>query len=188
MPKFLVVGRNSRGDVPAIQGWSTGPFIVNQKVRDILEELEPGVQKYQPITVKSNDGKPIKGQATLPYYILMYRPPLDCIDIDKTTWGDYGTGAAAFARYGILGRGEDVTITLLGSVIRGHHFWRWKGPTGYDFFGSDELRQKLKEQGLRGWDFAKKNAKYHDDPGAKHGAQPLARVSRCLTSSASRLS
>lgn len=156
VPKFLVVGRNSRGEVPAIQGWSVGPFIVNQHVRDILEELEPGVQQFHPITVKAKDGKPIKGQTALPYYILMCPPLLDCVDIDRTTWGDFGTGVAAFARYGRLGTADDATITLRGSIIRGHHFWRWKAPSGYNFFASDELRQKLKEQRLRGWHFAKK--------------------------------
>ncbi len=75
VPRYYLVGRTSRGDVPAILGVSTGRFVVNQKVRDILEELEPGIQQFQPITVKAFDGKPIKGQETLPYYILMYPPP-----------------------------------------------------------------------------------------------------------------
>jgi hypothetical protein len=76
VPPRLVVGRNSSGDVPAIMGWSTGPFVVSQAVHDILEELEPGVQQFRPITVVAKDGKAIKGNATLPYFILMYPPPL----------------------------------------------------------------------------------------------------------------
>lgn len=155
VPKRLLVGKNSRGDVPAILGWSTGPFIVNERVREIIEELEPGVQQFLPITVRAKDGKAIKGKPELPYYIILQPPVLDCIDFERTTWGDHGTGFEAFQKYKRLSEGDKARITLRRSCIARHHFWRAADPLHYNFFCSDELRSRLRAEKLRGWSIDK---------------------------------
>lgn len=154
VPKYLTVGRNSKGDVPAILGWSTGPFIVSERVRDILEELEPGAQQFHPIAVKAKDGKPIKGHATLPYFILMLPPVLECLDHERTISGGRRGLDAVRGLLSLGTRKEDV-ITLRSDVVAGHHFWRQSKEKGYEFFGSEELRLRLKDEKLRGWDFVK---------------------------------
>jgi hypothetical protein len=128
IPKTLLVGRTGSGKVPGILGWSLGPFIVNQRVRDILEELEPGDQTFHPITIKARDGKKIEGVDELTYYIVLQPPVLDCIDFDGTTWGDHGTGKTAFEKYQILSIGRNDTIALRKPIISGHHFWRAPPP------------------------------------------------------------
>jgi hypothetical protein len=154
VPKYLTVGRNSKGDVPAILGMNLGPFWVDEQVHNLLEKLEPGAQKFLPIAVKAKDGKPIRGQATLSYFILILPPVLECMDYDRTIAGGK-RGPAAHAGYMRLSSGKDDIITLRSSVIAGHHFWRAPKENGYEYFGSEELRLGLKEQGLRGWDFVK---------------------------------
>lgn len=145
IPKLLLAGKNSRGDVPAILGWSMGPFIVNERVREIIEELEPGVQNFHPITVRAKDGKPIKGRKELQYFIILQPPVLDCIADDYTVH-------EAVQRCGLLG--WDEPITLKGSAVAGHHFWRATDPLHNNYFCSDELKRRLEAERLRGWAFA----------------------------------
>jgi hypothetical protein len=152
----LLVGRTRKGKVPAVLGWSVGPFVVNQRVRDILEELEPGVHSFYPIAVKAKDGEQIEGRSALPYFIILHPPALDCVDPDRTTFGTSGIGLDAMMRAPHLGTGPDKTITLKGSVIAGHHFWRGAEPLQHYFFGSDELKKRLEAEKLKGWDFGKK--------------------------------
>lgn len=155
IPKLLIVGRTGSGKVPDILGWMLGPFIVSQKVREIIEELEPEVHAFHSIAVKAKDGKPISGSMELAYFIILQPPPLDCVDIDKTSWGAAGMGYAAYEKDKHLCIGDDKFITLRKSVIEGHHFWRGVGPLERYYFCSDELKQRLQAEKVRGWQFDK---------------------------------
>ena len=44
IPRTLRIGRPKGKELPAILVWLPGPFIVCPRLRDILEELEPGRQ------------------------------------------------------------------------------------------------------------------------------------------------
>ena len=124
IPKVLLIGRAASGKVPAIIGSNVGPFIVSQTVRDIVEDLEPGVQKFHPINVRSDPDAKGRALLDLTYYILLEPPVIDCIDIDRTTRGEHGTGRAAFEKKHHFSHGISAKITLRRQTIVGHHFWR----------------------------------------------------------------
>jgi hypothetical protein len=155
IPKLLIVGRTGSGKVPDILGWMLGPFFVSRLVREIIEELEPGIHVFHPITVKAKDGKPIAGSSELTYFTILQPPPLECVDIDRTSWGDGGVGMSAFQNYKRLSIGDDKVVTLRRSVIEGRHFWRGAEPFDNYFFCSDELKKRLQKEKVRGWQFEK---------------------------------
>ena len=126
LPRKLLVGRPQVGGVPHIICWSVGPFIVSRRVRDIIEELEPGVQEFAPVVVSSKDNRKIQGKTVHGMYYMILRPPeLDAIVVEKTDFED-GHGCA-----GIEGRTRanldlrrDKHRVLESQVVAGHHFWR----------------------------------------------------------------
>ena len=75
LPRTLLVGPPERGGLPGVLGWSTGAFIVSEAVRDIIEELEPGVQEFVPLEVRSKDDVAIAGNTNHGTYYLILSPP-----------------------------------------------------------------------------------------------------------------
>src|SRR5262245_22594123 len=41
--------------MPHVMGMSAGPWIVSPQLRDLMEELEPGVQEFSPLEVLSRN-------------------------------------------------------------------------------------------------------------------------------------
>ena len=61
MPRTLLVGKRRRGGIPHIHGGYTGPWIVSERVREVIEGIEPGVHEFIPIEVRSVDRKTSHG-------------------------------------------------------------------------------------------------------------------------------
>ena len=136
IPKRLRVGSPRRGGIPHILGWSMGPWIVSPRVHDIIEELEPGIQRFSPIELLTKDGR--KTRAT--YFLILPPPTIDAIIRDRTEfWG------------GTLLRFPGRCV-LDAAAIRGRHFWRASPPLQLNYFCSDDLGDRLKAERLDGWD------------------------------------
>ena len=45
--------RRSTGRVPAIVGWDGGPFLVNARVRELMETLEPDTHRFLPVEAET---------------------------------------------------------------------------------------------------------------------------------------
>lgn len=143
IPKTLLVGKPRKGGVSAVLGWSMGPFIVSQRVHDILEELEPGVQDFVPVEVKSLGGVPIGGKTEHgTYYLLLPLPQVDAIVAEETDFSG--------KLIDIFGK---CTVDL--AAVGSHHLWRAPDPYGFIFFCSDQLHDRLEAEGLDGWSFQK---------------------------------
>jgi len=127
MPRTLLVGKRRRGGIPHIHGWYTGPWIVSERVCELIEGLEPGVHEFVPIEVKSVDRKTRHGT----YYVILLTQTLDAI----------------------VAENDDGIYVLKASAIRGRHLWRGVPPNELKYFCSDELRDQLQAERRDGWDF-----------------------------------
>ncbi|MCG8562969.1 MAG: hypothetical protein MI824_24475 [Hyphomicrobiales bacterium] len=151
MPHTLLVGKPRRGGVPDVIGWSTGNFIVSQTVRDLIEELEPGIQEFVPLSARSKDGVQIAGKTDHgTYYLILYPPQLDCVVIEET---DFKRGRGY---KGFVGNRPPISLwpgnqcTLSASVIVNHHFWRGVEPFEFYYFCSDEFHNAFVKKNLEG--------------------------------------
>jgi uncharacterized protein DUF1629 len=144
LSRTLRVGKPRRGGMPHILGWSTGPWIVSSRVRDVLKELEPNVHEFVPIVLKSLDLTHTYGT----YYLIILRQALGVLVEETDFYGGWGRVSNAFAPTG--------SIVFKSSVICGHHLWRGTPPLDLDYFCSDEFAAPLRAESLDGWRFARK--------------------------------
>jgi hypothetical protein len=146
IPRKLRVGRPKKGGTPHILGWSMGPWIVSPRVRELIEELEPGVQEFSAIELISKDGK--RSLAT--YFLILPPPQLEAIikpEID----------AVVREKSMIMDALDPHRVCILDSdVIQGHHLWRGQRPVSLTYFCSDELGDRLKAEKLDGWDLRRR--------------------------------
>ena len=69
IPRTLRIGRPKGKELPAILVWLPGPFIVCPRLRDILEELEPGRHDFLPVAIKTE--REFQGATDHgPYYLI----------------------------------------------------------------------------------------------------------------------
>jgi len=140
-----------KGDLPdmfdAKQVWT-----VSEKVKDIIEDLEPGIHTFirvEPIVRRS-------GRSFGTYFLLYVGQVIDAVVIEESTFRGGRRGRAGF----------EVTPTLTcavldGRLIAGKHLWRgglgkWGGggdPFWPYRFCSDELKRRLEEANAEGWRF-----------------------------------
>lgn len=165
IPRTLIIGTRGKGAVPAIIGWSVGPFLVCQRLRDLLEELEPGRHDFVPI--KINSKTPISGKTDHGiYFLILFPPRLDAVVIDETAFTK-GFGREGFEKSaGHIFDDDEKPCVLEGSVIEGHHLWQLPENFGHDpdypgsgynaYFCSDELWRRIEAGSLDGWDTKKR--------------------------------
>jgi hypothetical protein len=136
IPRKLSVGKPRRGGMPHIIGWLSGPWIVSPRVRDLIEELEPGVQEFSSIALIGIDGKSDFGT----YFLILPPPKLDAVLTDRSELNSTG-------RFEFRAR-----CVLDAAIIQGHHFWRGEGALRMTYFCSDDLRNRIVIEKLDGWD------------------------------------
>lgn len=126
-------------------------WTVSEKVKNIIEELEPDIHTFIPV-------EPIvrrSGRTFGTYYLLYVSQVIDAVIIEESVFRD-GEGSAGFNVAPILTR-----TVLDGRLIEGKHLWRGgleKLGGGGDPFGSyrfcsDELKRRLEEAKAEGWLF-----------------------------------
>ena len=155
--------RRSIGGIPSIIGWSIGPFFICQKLKDIIEALEPDCHHFIPIELKSLD----QGDEEVSYgaYYLVSCPVLNAISIDKTKFIKGMGEAGRQASVGGLSSVDDAPCVLHANVVAGRHLWRQSPDIASTpanpkrrksiYFCSDQLREKILAEGMDGWDIEK---------------------------------
>ena len=148
IPRTLIVGEPDDGPFPDILGWNLGPWIVSPRLHEIIETLEPSVHDFVPIHVVSENGSSDHGN----YYIILLDHTLDAVNYEMTHFL-FGTGfdAARSSNYMILPGPNNCVLNA--DAIRGDHLWRAPSPMHYCYFCSDELYDRIKGEGMRGWGF-----------------------------------
>lgn len=143
LPTGLRVGKPRQGGTPHILGWSLGPWIVSKQVKDILEELEPGVHASVPLALFAEK----TGEQIDTYHLLLATPIIDALDPEQTEWhrGDPEQGLSSSGH-----------IALKRNAISGRHLWKLPLPIESKYFCSDALRSRLKAEKLDGWRIERK--------------------------------
>ncbi|MEQ1672515.1 MAG: DUF1629 domain-containing protein [Hyphomicrobium sp.] len=188
LPTPYRIGGPKGKPVPDIFGNDLGPWHVSDRVKDIIEDLEPGVHTFIPINAikvvventtdadlyAAGDLTKGKQEAISPrnrkYFILHVQRVVKAVVLDETDYA--GTTTAEQVRQ--TGSGTISKLgkcTLYASAIKGHHLWRG-GIATYgrlrgaeeafwnQFFASDELVSRLKEIGAQGWEYQQCVVKY----------------------------
>jgi len=120
---YEIVGLKG-ADLPDIFGADTGPWHVSERVKALIEELEPGQHTFIPINaLKDGSKKHVLQQ----YYVLHTTRVVDAVVYEETDF-DRGRGAVLPTHNSgsIARRGQCV---LYADKIKGCHLWRG-GTTG----------------------------------------------------------
>jgi hypothetical protein len=139
-----------RGDLPDMFDGKR-VWTVSEKVKTIIDDLEPNVHTFIPVEPVSKRSKRTFGT----YYLLYVGQAIDAVVIEESEFRD-GPGRAGFDEAPVL-----ISAVLDGRLIAGKHLWRGgleKLGGGGDPFGayrfcSDELKRRLEESSAEGWLF-----------------------------------
>lgn len=138
----------------SVFGKGIGPWLVNEEIKQKIEELESDTHEFLPVDVVSEDRQIEFGR----YYYVVISQKIDALDYDQTQFVG-GTGYETGVRNKFITRTQTskcpFPIVLKQSIIAGKHLWR--GPDRQDiyYYCSDELRQFFFDNKLTGWDFEK---------------------------------
>ena len=153
----IFIPRLVKDKVPDVFGDSTGPFIISEKIKEYLEDHEPGVHQFSPIQICSE--KPIHGKTDHGLHWLLRAPPLiDCLliegtifkhDIQGIPWPHKKTDTNYWG--GGL-PGNDYPCFFERGLIEGHHLWRFAvGSTHTKYACSDKFWNFFKANKMLGW-------------------------------------
>ena len=117
-----------------------GQFLVNDKFKDIVEGLEPGVHQFFPMELYVGD----EYQRTDYFFNICNR--LDTMDREQS----FPINARGFYR---PQEGEPHRLVFSTAKIGNHHAWRDKCVPGGAAYISNELAQSLQDAGITGIGF-----------------------------------
>ena len=125
-----------------------GPY-VSSRLRDLIEELEPGIHMFHPVNVVAHP----TGEASGTYHAWRNTQFIDCVDIKRTRWGNDEFGRAAFEKGKTFGAPR--SIGIFREAVEGKHIWRGKND-GMDqrCFCSGDFKDRCKSLGVREFLFA----------------------------------
>jgi hypothetical protein len=138
-------------------GGRPNDFVVNDRVRRLIEGLEPGVHTFIPVTLQD-----VKNDRLLEGYFFLYvGQAIDAVIISRTEFMG-GFGEEGFRKEPLL-QGLSHTIVLDSAKIAGKHLWaggqaRLGGggdPHACHLFCSDALAKTFKAEKVKGWVFDK---------------------------------
>lgn len=150
-PDPYFISLPEKGDLPDMfdgkQVWT-----VSEKVKTIIEDVEPNVHTFIPVKPVSRRSKRTFGT----YYLLYVGQAIDAVIIEESVFRGGRRGRAGFEAAPVL-----TSAVLDGRLIAGKHLWRGgleKLGGGGDPFGayrfcSDELKRRLEESSAEGWQF-----------------------------------
>lgn len=149
LPRTLRVLDLDKTGVFDVFGWAgNGKWVICRRLRDKIEELEPGVHDFVPIQVVGPDGRGDFGT----YHHLIYSVKLDLFHYDRTRFlKGFGRQAAEASRHILCGDADQFACVLKANVVEGHHLWRGMHQDSVlGTFCSDELGAFILGEGLRG--------------------------------------
>lgn len=121
----------------------SGYIIANETFKSILEGLEPGVHSFIELPLWSAKDK---AYSEIPYYLVNVTAKVRCVDMERSRTM---VGTFEGRDYGILDGLLPTNWVVDETHCEGHHLWRDDICT-MSFFGSQELRDRLRAEKIRG--------------------------------------
>jgi hypothetical protein len=142
--KLSNIGTKS-ASFPDVIGWNIGPWIVSERLRDKIDELEPGIHEFVPLAASyKGDNRECK-----PYYFLLLTQALDAVVMEETKFqSGFGPEAAKASRFLLDKFGGP--CTLRAEKVAGHHLWRGLDEMRLSYFCSDELADYFSHEKMLG--------------------------------------
>ena len=158
-----------KGRVPDLLGGTTGPYVISPRMREFLDEHEPGVHRYFPIRIKTP--RPQNGTTEHGTHWLLFPPPLvDCLNFELTIFTKDAKGRA-WSRdrtdTDIYGGGHwgsgpltddsrpPTRCVLDGTELGGRHLWRvatGNDPVYSKYTCSPEFWTYYRKNKMMGWE------------------------------------
>ncbi|NSX55129.1 imm11 family protein [Parasulfitobacter algicola] len=140
VPKTFKLSK-ARDSLPASFMVQDGLYIVQKPFRDLIEQLDPGLHQFFPIEVRHRNGTPHDP----PCYAINVTETRDSIVDDQSTVDKFVTDPENTDKRIVYFK-KDITIDP--SKLTNIHLWR-EVRYPKSLLMSDELRDALKETGLR---------------------------------------
>jgi len=167
LPRIVRVKARRLSEITSVVGQQgSGPFFFSPELRDMLEQLEPGVHEFHPTEVRRFPLDPQGGDPVLGTYYLLVTPVNVQAIVRERTHFSKGVGAFRESGGSLSANPKDPCVLRAGA-IQGRHFWREvqkiPSPTEPDgnkvniyFFCSDEFHDQFQARGFDGFDFIRK--------------------------------
>ena len=147
MPRILPL-ENGPLKLPAVFFSDNGIVICSSELKNILEEFDPNMHQFIPITVLLSNGE----KAPDEHFILYVHHFLDTIIDEKTVSNEFAgtvrddpTRHLRYVNTGLLKNGD---VAVAKSKLTSANLWREKAYPGI-YMMSDGLHQRLKENNLQ---------------------------------------
>jgi hypothetical protein len=122
-----------------------GVCVVEEKLRDVIERLEPGVHQFHPIQMELPKGveHPIR------FHIIVVGRWLNSFSLAQSLPGGLQDTDTRMPVVFPETKENYAGTAMAASVIGSAHIWRERGLRGADFFISDMLKDEVTKAGLR---------------------------------------
>jgi hypothetical protein len=120
-------------------------YAVDEKLKALIEELEPGVHDFRPIRITMPRGK----DYPVPYHVILIRQFRDSFRPDLSEEGVWSGGVRA-GRFDVNGNKKSFAGAAMSSeAIGGAHIWRERSLERPIICLSDRLHDEIVKAGLR---------------------------------------
>lgn len=135
-PRVIISGKISQTAL-FVMG-AGGSWIVSERFKDIVENLEPGIHNWLPTDLVNVDGNRVPE----PHYFLQVGQTLDTVIFERTA---FNSGVSATGEHYVTFPKTNHLMTLDRVKIAGKHLWKEKYAGYQDTFFSNELIKTLKK-------------------------------------------
>lgn len=135
---------------PDIFSARNGVRIITDRVRQILEDFDPGVHQIIPIEAVYKDGS----KPDAPYFIMNVTMHLDAVneELSSVRMEKQFSGVISRDRM-VMEPMTSHDLVLKKEAIQGHHLWRQNRYLYLPLFMSNEMHAEFKAQKIKGYKF-----------------------------------
>lgn len=125
--------------------------VCRPKLKELVEQVEPGVHLFVPIELQYEDGSPMEGE----FYYFNCQVDIDCVLTDnKEEWFRSGrVDGRITPSFSLIQKLTPLDIRLSKPQIAGHHLWTG-GVHGHNqLFISDEFYEICRKARFKAWEY-----------------------------------
>ncbi|CTQ51842.1 hypothetical protein LP7551_00358 [Roseibium album] len=124
----------------------SGKYAVSDRMKDVLEKLEPGVHQYIPVILQKKSGEPFEGE----FFVLH---PCSAVDAIVPEQSDVSFHTTPAGRITMRFKKVRPKLTVQKEKIKDRHFWTGDESFNRNFFSSNAFFDEAQKAKLKGFDF-----------------------------------